>query len=155
MQDLTAPRSLAEIAADGVHYQLPATRTGIGRPSSPAEHRALAVAAEQGRVLRGGKPEQAPVRVLTALARRGYLQLVAHPGTRRSNWSHGVITPAGRRELARLDAEQAEQVEQESRLARALAPASPAAAADPFAIFRDSQADLFDRIEAAFADTTS
>lgn len=149
---LSAPRSLAEIAADGVHYQLPATRSGIGGHTTDPQHAALAIAAEQGRVLRGGKAGQASVRVLTALARRGYLQLVAHPGSRRSNWSHGVITPAGRRELARLDAEQARRVEQESRLARALTPATtPSTAADPFAMCRDHQAELFDRIDAAFA----
>jgi hypothetical protein len=38
-------------------------RHGLGRPVTDPQHRALATAAGQGRVLRGGKDGQAPVRV--------------------------------------------------------------------------------------------
>src|SRR5215471_17369663 len=65
---------------------------------------AAAADARGGAVYRGGKPGQAPVGVLTALARKGWLELTAKEGTRRSNWAYGTITEAGRVELARLDA---------------------------------------------------
>jgi hypothetical protein len=99
-----APATLAELARQGTHYQVAPLASGTASVTDP-QHRALAIAAELGRVLRGGRADQAPVKTLAALARRGLLTLVAHPGPRKTNWAFGRITDAGRRELARLDAE--------------------------------------------------
>lgn len=109
-------------------------------PVSDPQHRALATAARDGRVYRR---RQHPVRVLAALARKGFLALTAHPGSRRANWAYGEITPAGERELARLDRAADEQP---ARAANATPPRR-----DPFAIFRDPINDVFDRIDTALA----
>lgn len=123
-----APRSLAEIAGDGIHFQLPPPRHGIAGHISDPQHRALAIASDTGRVPRGGKTGQAPMRVLTALARRGLLVLTAHPGPRRANWAYGRITEAGRRELARLDAAHTDRTTRKTAVDRVLN-FTPAAAA--------------------------
>lgn len=124
-----APATLAEMARQGTHFQVRSPRAGLARPTSEAEHRALAVAAEAGRVLRGGRAGQAPVRTLVSLSRRGLLTLDAAPGSRRSNWSHGVLTEAGRWELARLDAEQERRRDFETARDRALSFTTAATAA--------------------------
>jgi len=135
-----APATLAELARLGVHYQIRPTARGLGGPVSDPQHRALAVAAEQGRVLRGGKSGQASVRVLTALARQGLLVLTAFPGARAANWAYGEITEPGRRVLARLDAE----------TGRTSEPQPTTTAADPFAMCRGATSAEFDAIEALF-----
>jgi hypothetical protein len=99
-----APAMRAEMARFGTHYQVRPLRNGSAGQVTDPQHQALAFAAEHGRVLRGGKPGQAPVKTLTALARRGLLTLTPFSGYRRSNWAFGQLTAAGTRELARLDA---------------------------------------------------
>jgi hypothetical protein len=96
--------SLTEVTAHAQHRQVPPTMAGAHlSAATDAQHRALAQAARAGVVYRGGQPGQAPVTVLTALARKGWLTLTAKPGSRRNNWAYGEITDAGRVELARLD----------------------------------------------------
>lgn len=97
--------SLAEVTATATHRQIQPTMAGahLAHATDP-QIRALAQAARAGIVHRGGHTGQAPVTVLTALARKGWLTLTAKPGSRRTNWAFGEITDAGRAELARLDA---------------------------------------------------
>lgn len=105
------PRTLDVLAHLGEHHQVAPTMAGthLTKVTDP-QHRALQIAEDNGAVHRGGKPGQAPGPVLKALGRKGYLRLTAHPGTRRHDWAYGEITPAGRRELARLNEAAAEQV---------------------------------------------
>lgn len=106
---------LDQLAATGHQHQARPTMAGAHlAPVSDPQHFALHIAAVHGRVNRGGREGQAPVRVLTALARKGFLRLTAHPGPRTSNWAYGEITEAGRRELARLDAIAADTARREA-----------------------------------------
>jgi len=102
----TAPRpDVAALVGATARPQVAPTMAGAHLAGiTDPQHRALTAAARGGAVYRGGKPGQAPVGVLTALARKGWLELTAKEGTRRSNWAYGTITEAGRVELARLDA---------------------------------------------------
>jgi hypothetical protein len=137
-QPPAAPATLAELTRLGTRQQLAPPQYGQCGPFSDPQHRALAIAAECGRVYRGGKADQSPVRVLIALARRGLLNLTAHPGPRAANWAYGRITDLGRRTLAWLDAETGRTIE-------------PAASdADPFAMCRDSASAEFDAVAALF-----
>jgi hypothetical protein len=147
-----APATLAQMARLGVHHQVRPPKYRLTGPISDPQHFALHIAAVNGRICRGGRDGQAPVRVLTALARKGYLNLTAHPGARRSNWTYGQITDAGRRELARLDAQHAEQVRRQAARAPKR-PASITGMADPFALCRDNDSAALDAAAAAF--TTS
>jgi len=116
---LNPPASLAVLAQTGTPRQIRPTMAGAHLADLPnPQHRALATAATLGRVQRGKGGE--PLPVLRALARKGLLTLVPPPG-RRFDVDHAVITPAGVRELARLDREAAERVEQSARVAKALA----------------------------------
>lgn len=145
---ITARTPLDDLAHLGERRQVPPTAAGAQfAPVTDPQHIALRVAATTGHVQRGGGPDQASIRTLNALARKGYLELVAHPGPRRANWAYGLITDAGRRELARLDRAQAEQ---ETRRRNAT-PRQQDDAAALFAACRDPQTDLFDVIEAVFA----
>lgn len=118
-QHLNPPASLAVLAKVGAPRQARPTMAGahLAHVSDP-QHRALATAASLGQVTRGKGGES--VATLKALARKGLLTLVMRPG-RRFDVDHAVITPAGARELARLDREAAERSEREARLTRVLA----------------------------------
>ncbi|GAA0719282.1 hypothetical protein Drose_05615 [Dactylosporangium roseum] len=85
-------------------------------------HTALAVAEMYGRVERGGKAGQASVKVLTALAKRGYLALTYQTGRRdaRRVVTGGTITGPGRTRLNQLTAAEREVAEHAARLATAL-----------------------------------
>jgi hypothetical protein len=74
-----APTTLAELARRGTHYQVAPLASGTASVTDP-QHRALAIAAELGRVLRGGRVDQAPVKTLAALARLD-AELAAAPVT--------------------------------------------------------------------------
>lgn len=119
---LNPPASLAILAKVGTPRQVQPTMAGahVATVTDP-QHRALATAATVGRVQRGKGGES--VTTLKALARKGLLTLVPPPGGRRFDVDHAVITPAGERELARLDAEAAVRSAREARLARVLAAA--------------------------------
>lgn len=114
-EDDTAPVTLADLAERGEHRQVRPTMAGAQLADvTDAQHRALATAEALGRVRRGRGGES--VTTLKALARKGLLTLSMRPG-RRYDVDYGVITEAGRRELARLDAEAAER----DRVARLVA----------------------------------
>jgi hypothetical protein len=101
---------LRELAELGVRRQVPPTMAGahLAKVSDP-QHRALATAAVCGAVRRGGRDGEESVRTLMALARKGLLELHYEPGRgRRRVVEYGTLTPAGARELARLDRAQAE-----------------------------------------------
>jgi hypothetical protein len=96
-------RSLVDTVPAGQHRQIAPTMAGahLAAVTNP-QHIALAVAAECGLVLRGGGPDEASVATLKSLARKGLLRLTMKPNTR-YDVDFGVITPAGRRELDRLN----------------------------------------------------
>jgi hypothetical protein len=75
-----------------------------------------------GRVGRGGKPGQASVKTLTALARRGYLDLTYQNGRRDACKvvTGGTLAGPGRTRLAQLTAAEREAAEFAARLAVAL-----------------------------------
>lgn len=109
------PVTLASLAGQGRHRQVRPTVAGAQLADvTDAQHRALATAATLGRVIRGRGGES--VTTLKALARKGLLELVMRPG-RRYDVDYAVITGAGERALARLDAEAAER----ARVARLVA----------------------------------
>jgi hypothetical protein len=108
--------TLADTVPAGRFRQVRPTLAGAQLANvSNAQHRALATAAVLGRVERGGAEGQESVKTLRALNRKGFLRLVMKPGTRKSNIDYGVLTPAGERELERLD-DVAEQTERHERL---------------------------------------
>jgi hypothetical protein len=91
------------------------------------QHTALVVAEMTGRVERGGKTGQVSVRVLTALAKRGYLELVYQVRTdARKVPIAGRITGPGRIRLAELTAADRETAEYAARLAANLTFDQPA-----------------------------
>lgn len=115
------------------------------RHLSQPQQRALCTAARKGRVHRGGRTGQFPVTVLTALARKGLLTLVARPGTRAANWSYGTPTRAGMRTAAQLD----------PQITATTTPPVPTALAyqisDPFALVRDDWTRCADQLDRTFA----
>lgn len=107
---------LRALAAQGTPRQVAPTMAGahLANVTDP-QHRALATAATVGRINRGRGGES--VATLKALARKGLLTLHMRPG-RRYDVDHATITPAGERELARLDAERQRQDETARRAAQ-------------------------------------
>ncbi|GGM52452.1 hypothetical protein ACFFX1_55565 [Dactylosporangium sucinum] len=101
------------------------TQTKVSDPG----HTALAVAELTGSVARGGHAGQASIKVLTALAKRGYLQLTYQAGRRdaRKVVTGGVLTNAGRIRLAQLTTDEREAAEHAARLATALSITTAAA----------------------------
>lgn len=110
--------SLAVLAEQGAPRQVRPTMAGahLADVTDP-QHRALATAATLGRVERGGGATQESVSTLKALARKGLLRLVMKPG-KRHDVAYGLLTPAGERELTRLDAAAAEKAKHTALLAR-------------------------------------
>lgn len=110
-----APVTLASLARQAMPRQVAPTMAGAQLAAvTGTQHRALATAATLGRVQRGRGGES--VATLNALARKRLVTLVMKPG-RRYDVDYAVITQAGERELARLDAEAAEK----ARIARLVA----------------------------------
>lgn len=97
--------------------------TGTATKVSDPQHTALAVAAFCGSVQRGGHEGQASVKTLTAMAKRGYLQLTYETGRRdaRKVVTGGTITGPGRTRLAELTAADRKAAEYAARLAANLA----------------------------------
>jgi hypothetical protein len=87
------------------------TQTKVTDP----QHTALALASVTGHIERGGKPGQAPVTVLKALAKRGYLTLTYSP-TSRFTVTGADITSPGRVRLAELTAADRELADYTARL---------------------------------------
>lgn len=102
---------------------LPAPAKGTQTKVSDPAHTILAVAATAGFVRRGGQPGQGDVRLLTSLAKRGYLTLAYETG--RSDLRKVVvgatITRAGRIRLAELTAADREAAERAAAIAHVLA----------------------------------
>jgi hypothetical protein len=100
------------------------TQTAVSDPG----HTALVVAAMNGRVERGGKEGQVGVKTLTAMAKRGYLQLTYETGRRdaRKVVTGGTLTGPGRIRLAQLTCAEREAAEFAARLAATLNPTTPA-----------------------------
>jgi hypothetical protein len=102
---------------------LPAPAKGTATKVSDPAHTILAVAALNGFVQRGGQPGQGDVRLLTSLAKRGYLALQYETG--RSDLRKVVvgatITRAGRVRLAELTAADREAAERAAAIAHVLA----------------------------------
>lgn len=94
---------LAELKTTlGSDPQVPMTMAGAHLAKvTDRQLRALIVACRDGVVYRGGKPDQATVATLAALARKGHLVLTPKPGTKKYDWSYGKLTPAGLHELHR------------------------------------------------------
>lgn len=101
---------------------------GTATKVTDPQHTALAVAALCGSVQRGGHEGQASVKTLTAMAKRGYLQLTYETGRRdaRKVVTGGTITGAGRTRLAELTAADRETAEYAARLQAALTFDQPA-----------------------------
>jgi hypothetical protein len=99
--------------------KLPAAAKGSQTKVSDPQHVALAVAALNGRVNRGGQPGEFNVRVLTALARRGYLRLTYQEGRSDSRQivTGGTLTNPGRIRLDQLTADERAEAEKAARLA--------------------------------------
>lgn len=102
-----ARNPLDELAQHGVRRQVHPNLNTPGVDLPDAQFHALDVSIRNGRVYRGGKPGQATVVVMNALAKRGYLELTAKPGSRGWNWRYGEHLPAGyiawQREKARRE----------------------------------------------------
>jgi hypothetical protein len=109
-------------AAEPTTVKLAPVAKGTATKVSDPQHTALGVAAINGRVERGGKPGQYSVKVLTALAKRGLLDLTYQTGRRdaRKVVTGGTLTGAGRIRLAQLTADERDAAEQAARLAAAL-----------------------------------
>lgn len=114
---------------------LGAVAKGTATTVSDPQHTALVVAEMVGRVERGGHVGQASVKTLTALAKRGYLQLTYETGRRdaRKVVTGGTLTGPGRIRLAQLTAAEREAAEFAARLAVALNVTAPAASPAPVA----------------------
>jgi hypothetical protein len=96
----------------------PATKGTQTKVSDP-QHTALAIAVTCGHIERGGKPGQAAVTVLKALAKRGYLDLTYSP-TSRFTVTGADITGPGRTRLAQLTAADRELADFTARLQASL-----------------------------------
>jgi hypothetical protein len=121
-------RLVAEHTAPGPTPAAPAVKLaavakGAQTKVTDPQHTALAVAAFCGRVERGGHEGQASVKTLTALAKRGHLDLTYQQGRRdaRRVVTGGTITGPGRTRLAQLTAADRELAEYAARLAANLA----------------------------------
>lgn len=121
-----APAPIEPTPAAPVAKLAPVAKGTATKVSDP-QHTALVVAEINGRVERGGKVGQASVKVLTALAKRGYLTLAYEQGRRdaRRVVTGGVITPAGCIRLAQLTDAEREAAEHAARLATALNVTTP------------------------------
>lgn len=116
-------RTLDVLARYGTRTQAPPTMGGAHLTKiTPAQHAALHVAETTGRIQRGGKPGQAPVGILTALARKECLVLVPAPGT--YSWLYGTITARGRKILKELDAAAAAEARRQAIIRGGRTPAA-------------------------------
>jgi hypothetical protein len=108
--------------AESTPVRLAPAAKGTATKVSDPQHTALAVAAFCGSVQRGGHEGQASVKTLTAMARRGYLQLTYQTGRRdaRKVVTGGTITGPGRTRLAELTAADRELAAYTARLQAAL-----------------------------------
>jgi hypothetical protein len=99
--------------------KLPAAAKGTTTKVSDPGHTTLAIAHLTGRIERGGKPGQAPIGVLNALAKRGHLHLTYQTGRSdaRKVVTGGTITHAGRVALDKLTAEDRAAAELAAKLA--------------------------------------
>ncbi|GAA2347446.1 hypothetical protein [Dactylosporangium salmoneum] len=116
------PAPAAEVIPAAPVVRLAAAAKGTATKVTDPQHTALVIALMNGRVERGGKEGQFNVRVLTALAKRGYLDLTYQAGRRdaRKVVTGGTITPAGRTRLDQLTAAERQAAERAARLATAL-----------------------------------
>lgn len=95
--------NLVELERIGTRQQVAPTMCGAHlADTTDPQHRALLIAAIDGKIYRGGDGREASVATLRACARKGYLRLTAFPGPRKQNWQFGELTNAGWAELKRL-----------------------------------------------------
>lgn len=117
----------APVRVETAAVRLAPAAKGTATKVTDPQHTALVVAEMTGRVERGGKTGQVSVRVLTALAKRGYLDLVYQVRTdARKVPIAGRITGPGRIRLAELTATDRETAEYAARLAANLTFDQPA-----------------------------
>lgn len=98
----------------------PAAKGTQTKVSDPA-HTALAVAALNGAVQRGGQPGQASIKLINSLAKRGYVTRTVVMDGLRKIVTGAVITPAGQRRLAELTKADRDTAARAARIAAALA----------------------------------
>ena len=117
--ELEAPAEAEQPTEAPAPVKLPVAAKGTQTKVSDPGHTALAVAKLVGHIERGGKPGQAPIGVLNALAKRGHLHLTYQTGRSdlRRVVTGGELTRAGEIALDRLTDAERQEAEKAARLA--------------------------------------